>query len=264
MIDDFGLAIEEVERTRMMSQIGLEEIRHAYDREKADFVANGGDQQREYEVQVFWQRAELARAAAESNYPAINAQALVALNSALDALVEHLVPAVRDLPFEMRMKQAEEEVPEAVEHLTPELRRELIAKMQELLKVEELKGLTGKGAVRYERRLKAAGLDAPEDRPISKDLDQALTEFGVIRDCLIHRAGRIDARALKLAHSLTAKYKDGDLIRLTGEDYRTYSAAIRCYGAEVIDRLYSKWPHLTDPEDEPDLENWRGCHLAGA
>jgi hypothetical protein len=35
MVDDFRLALEEVERTRMMGQIGLEEIRNAYEREKA-------------------------------------------------------------------------------------------------------------------------------------------------------------------------------------------------------------------------------------
>lgn len=186
------------------------------------------------------------------------------MNSALDALVEFLVPAVRDLPFQVRMKQAEEQVPLAVKHLTPEIRQTLISKMQELLEVEEMKSLKGKGAVRYERRLIAAGLDAPQDRPIPKDLDQALTEFGVIRDRLIHRAGRIDVRALELAPSLSTRYEDGDLIQLNGDDYRTYSAAIRCYGAEVISRLYDKWPDLADPDGKPDLEKWRSCHLAGA
>lgn len=264
MVDDFGLAVEEAERTRAMSQIGLQEIRQAYDREKATFEMSTGDAVREQDVQVFWVRAEMARAEIENDYPAINAQALIALNSALDALVEHLVPAVRDLPFEIHMKKAEEEVPQVVEHLTPEIRQMAISKLQEMLKVEELKGLKGKGAVRYERRLRAVGLGAPEDRPIPIDLDQALTEFGVIRDCLVHRAGRINPRALELAHTLTARYKDGDLIRLTGEDYRTYSAAIRCYAAEVIDRLHGKWPGLTDPGGKPDLENWRSCHLIGA
>ncbi len=142
------------------------------------------------------------------------------------------------------MKKAEEEVPGAVSHLTPEIRRKLIAGMQDLLKVEGLKGLSGKGAIRYERRLKAAGLDAPQDRPIPDDLDQALKEFGVIRDCLIHRGGRTDPRALELAPTLGSYYRDGDLIRLGGEDYRTYSAAIRCYAAEVIDRLYARCPGL--------------------
>ena len=264
MIDDFGLAVEEAERTRAISRIGLHEIRAAYERERAALDTEGIDGRREQDVQVFWVRAEMARAEIENDYPAINAQALLALNSALDAPVEHLAPAVRDLPFEMQMKKAKEEVPEAARHLTPEVRRKLIAGMQELLKVEELKILKGKGATRYERRLKAAGLDAPQDRPIPDGLDQALKEFGVIRDCLIHRGGRIDPRALELAPSLGSSYKGGDLIRLGGGDYRTYSAAIRCYAAEVIDRLYRRWPGLTDLEERPDLENWRGHHLVDA
>jgi hypothetical protein len=264
MIGDFGLAVEEVERTRMLNVIGLEEIRRAYEREKADFDANGGNDQREHEVQVFWQRAEMARVERENDYPAINAQALIALNSALDSLVEYLAPAVRDLPFEMRMKEAEEQLPAESKHLTPEMRETLIRKTQELFDVEEPKSLKGKGIARYERRLKAASLGAPKDRPIPKDLDRAIKEFGVIRDCLIHRASRIDARALELGPSLSKRYKDGDLVRLTGEDYRTYSAAMRCYAAEVIHRLYSKWPDLADPDDEPDLGNWRSWHMLGA
>lgn len=264
MIDDFGLAVEEVERTRMMNIIGLQEIRESYKHAKADFDAHGGSRQREDEVQTFWQRAELAQVEADRDHPAINAQALVALNSALDALVEHLVAAVRDLPFQMRMRQAEEQVPEAAEHLTPEIRQQLISKMQDLLNFAELESLRGKGASRYERRLSGVGLGASKDRPIPQDLDQALTEFGVIRDCLVHRGGRIDARALALAPSLSSRYGDGNLIRLNGEDYRTYSAALRCYAAEVIHRLYGKWPGLIDPEDTTDFENWRQCHLAGA
>lgn len=264
MIDDFRLAIEEVERTRMMGQIGLEEIRKAYEREKADFDANGGDRHRESDVQVYWERAELARIEAENDYPAINAQALIALNGALDALVQHLVPAVRNMPFEIRMKEAEETVPEAGRVLTAEMRKELIVKLQELMKLGKLRELEGNGVARYERRLRGAGLGAPEDRPVPEDLDRALVEFGVLRDRLVHRAGRIDDRALELAHSLSRRYKDGDMIRLTGDDYRTYSAAMRCYAAEVVYRLYSKWPGLTDPKDEPDLQNWRGWYIAGA
>ncbi len=264
MIADFWAAVEEVERTRMMGILGLHELRRFYECEKKDFDASGGDQQREHEVQIFWQRAELARAEIENGHPALNAQALIGLNSALDALVEQFSPALRDLPFQVRMKQAEEEVPEAVEHLTPELRQQAIEKLQELLKVPKLKQLKGSGAARYERCLRRVGLGAPDDRPIPKDLDQALNEFGVIRDRLIHRAGRIDARALELAPSLSGAYENGQLVRLSDEDYRKYSAAIRCYGAEVIDRLYSKWPEISDPEARPDLDGWRGYYVLGA
>jgi hypothetical protein len=267
MVADFGAAIEEVERTRMMGVLGMHELRRAYERERADFDANGGDQQREHEVQVYWQRAELARTEIEKGHPALNAQALISMNSALDALVEEFTPAVRDLPFQIRMKQAEEQVPEAVEHLTPELREKMLRTLQKLLKVpsdKELAPMKGSGTVRYEPRLKQVGLGAPEDRPIPPDLDEALTEFGAIRDVLVHRAGRLDEKALKQALSLRSRYQDGELARLSDEDYRTYSAAIRCYGAEIIHRLWRKWPDLLDPEGEVDLQNWRECHIAGA
>jgi len=264
MIDDFGLAVEEIERTRAMSQIGLVEIRAAYERAKSNFDPRNNDDKHEYELQALRQRAELATAELDRDCPALNAQALIGLNSALDALVEYLTPAVLDLPFQALMKRTEEEIPEVVEHLTPEIRKRLIEKTRELLEIKAPKSLRGKGAARYERRLEAVGLDAPEDRPIPADLNQALIEFGVIRDCLIHRAGRIDGKALQLAPSLSGRYSEGDLIRLVGEDYRTYSAAIRCYGAEVISRWFTKWPGLSDPDGPPDLEHWRGCHLIGA
>lgn len=267
MVADFGGAIEEVERTRILGILGLHELRNAYERERADFDANGGDRKREHDIPVYWQRAELARVEIESGHPALNAQALVSMNSALDALVQEFAPAVRDLPLQMTMKQAEKQVPEAVEHLTPELREKMLRKMKEILKAPTDKALSqmrGSGASRYEQSLHQVGLGAPEDRPIPADLDEALTEFGAIRDVLVHRAGRMDERALKQAPSLRTRYEDGQLVRLTDEDYRTYSAAIRCYGAEIIHRLWRKWPDLLDPENEVNLKNWRECYIVGA
>lgn len=41
------------------------------------------------------------------------------------------------------------------------------------------------------------GWGAPEDRPIPDDLEIALTELGAVRNVLVHRAGRIDAQALR-------------------------------------------------------------------
>jgi hypothetical protein len=98
MIDDFGLAVEEAERTRAMSRIGLVEVKAAYERERADFEEHGGDEGREHEVQVFWQRAEFATVESE---------------------VEHLAPALRDPPFEISMRQAEDRLPHLAAKLTP-------------------------------------------------------------------------------------------------------------------------------------------------
>jgi hypothetical protein len=256
LVADFGDAVEEVERVRMMNVIGLNEIRRFYEREKADFDATGDDDRREYEVQVFWQRAEMARAEEENGYPGINAQALIGLHSALDALIQQLPAALRDLPFLVRLDEAKKLVPGAAEHLTLELREELIKQMQKLLEVPKLRQLERKGAARYERRLRRVGLGL--QRPIPDGLDQALREIGVIRDLLIHRAGRMDKEALERARSLADRYQDGDLVRLSDEDYRTYSGAIRWYGAEVIHRIYGA------EEDGSDPDNWRGSQVLGA
>lgn len=256
MVADFGAAIEEVERTRMMAIIGLQEIRRFYQREQEEFDRQGGDRQREHDLQAYWERAELARAETENGHPSINAQALIGLYSALDALVEQFAPALRDLPFLVRLKDAETQVPEAAEHLTPKLREQMIRTLQKLLKVPELRQLEKKGVARYERRLRQVGAGA--QRTIPPDLDKALRELGVIRDLLIHRAGRIDPEALQKAPSLSKRYEDGELIRLSDEGYRTYSAAIRWYGAEVIHRVYGR------PSEDDDSDDWRQHHMMGA
>ncbi len=256
MVADFGDAVEEVERVRMMNVIGLNEIRRFYEDERGDFDTAGGDDQREHEVQVFWQRAELARAEEENGYPAINAQALIGLHSALDALIQQLPVALRDLPFLVRLDEAEKLMPGATKNLTPELREELIRQLQKIFEVPNLRQLERKGVARYERRLRRVGLGF--QRTIPDGLDQALREIGVIRDLLIHRAGRMDKEALERARSLADRYRDGELVRLSDEDYRTYSGAIRWYGAEVIHRIYG------GGDDGSDPENWRGSHLAGA
>lgn len=256
MVADFGAAVEEVERTPMMAIIGLQEIRRFYQREQEEFDRQGGDQQREYDVQTYWERAELAQAEIDNGHPSINAQALIGLYSALDALVEQFAPALRDLPFLVRLKEAETQVPKAAEHLTPELRERMIRTLQHLLEVPELRQLEKKGVARYERRLRKVGLGARE--PIPPDLDEALRELGVIRDLLIHRAGRIDKEALQKAPSLAKRYEDGELIRLSDDDYRTYSAAIRWYGAEVIHRVYG------NSSEDDGSDDWRQHHMMGA
>lgn len=256
MVADFGAAVEEVERVRMMNVIGLNEIRRFYEREKDEFDSTGGDDQREQDIQVFWQRAELAQAEEENGYPAINAHALIGLHSALDALIQQFPDALRDLPFQVRLDDAEKQAAEAAEHLTPELREELIKQLQKLLEVPKLRQLEKKGVARYERRLRRVALGS--QRPIPDGLDQALREIGVIRDLLIHRAGRMDQEALDKAPSLADRYQDGELVRLSDEDYRMYSGAIRWYAAEVIHRVYGR------PSDNPDLDNWRQHYIAGA
>lgn len=266
MIADFWAAMEEADRTRMAAIFGLHEMQKGLKREQERLDAECGDERAEAELQALWERAELARAEIENDHPAFNAHALIAMNSALDALVEQFVEAVRDLPFLVRMKEAEEKVPEAAKILTPEMREAMLEKLREAFNVSKLErlGRKGSGTTRYEPLLKQVSLDAPDNRPIPDDLDQALAEIGAIRDVLIHQAARVDEKALKKAFSLRERFEVGQLIRLSGEDFRTYSAAIRCYGAEIIHRFYCRWPDLADPEGRPDLANWRGYYTIGA
>lgn len=57
------------------------------------------------------------------------------------------------------------------------------------------------------------------------------------------------------------RYAEGDLVEVTREEYRTYSAAINCYAAEIVFRPLRSWPEVTD-DDKPKLESWRKyCRL---
>jgi hypothetical protein len=77
-----------------------------------------------------------------------------------------------------------------------------------------------------------------------------------LRHVLVHRAGRIDARALEDAPSL--EYEVGALVRITRVDYQRYSAAVRTYGEEVVWRL-SRGLGV----DPFDLGKWRNNYLLG-
>jgi hypothetical protein len=112
----------------------------------------------------------------------------------------------------------------------------------------------GSGIARYEKPLKRIGWQAPEDRLVPDDLDAALTELGALRDVLVHRAGRVEEKAL--AEAPTLDYKVGGFVRISRSDYRTYSAAVRCYALEISFRPMRSWPGVTDAQ-LPDLVNWR-------
>jgi hypothetical protein len=270
MVADFWAAIEEAERVRTLGVWGLYELQQTLKREKQRLAAAPNDPTGPIdpsgELQALWERAELARAELASGHPALNAQALISMNSALDALVEEFVPAMRDLRVRAitaeAIQRAEENVPEVGEQLTPELREKLLEALRNERTLPKLKQLRGSGIERYEARLHQAGLGAPDDRPIPEDLDQALQELGALRDVLVHRAGRVDERAREQAPSL--RYEDGELVRISDDEYRTYSAAVRCYAGEVTYRPVRHWPEASDEENGPNLANWHNYYVIGA
>lgn len=46
-------------------------------------------------------------------------------------------------------------------------------------------------------------------------------------------------------------------MRIFREDFRQYSAAIRCYAQEISFRGIRGWPEVTDERDGPQLQRWR-------
>lgn len=244
---DFWDAMDEAERIRKLAIRGAEAIRDS---------------------DPIWAMAELAAGDIENDFPGLNAQGLLAMNSALDSMVEEFAPAMREILVkafvDQALKRAEEQVPDVAAELDEEQRGVLhkvflktVADLQ-----PKLDRLLGNGAERYEKRLRGVALGTAEDRPIPADLDEAMTELGAIRNVLIHRASRIDAKALEDAPSLAERYRDGQLVRLTREDYRRYTAAIRCYGQDVAMRPMRSWPNVAD--ELPNLTAWRDWFVLGA
>lgn len=63
----------------------------------------------------------------------------------------------------------------------------------------------------------------------------ALTETIQLRHVVVHRAARVDAKALEKAPSLP--YAGGDLVRIDSARYKRYSAALWTYGEEILHRM---------------------------
>ncbi len=237
-LGDFFAAVNEAERSRRLAMWGLHELGGGFDASvppPADPAA-----------QAARERAALAQVELMNEYPFLNAMTLVALYSALDALVEDLAPEV----FKLRMRlQGSDLVQKAVDQhpadgaqLTGDqhkaLEEAVFLTMEQHVGQPKFGRVRGEGVLRYEAVLATVGLDAPADRPVPQDMDEALTEFSALRDVIVHRGGRVDGRALKAAPSLTLV--EGELVRLRRADYLRYAAALRSYGMEVARRLLGK------------------------
>jgi hypothetical protein len=95
MIADFWDAMEEAERVRTLSLMGLHELTNALELEEARLGvgrdADDLDTAAAATLQAAYERAEWAKAELAKGSPHGNAQALISMNSALDAMVEDLV-----------------------------------------------------------------------------------------------------------------------------------------------------------------------------
>jgi len=272
-IADFWDAIEEAERVRMLGILGLHELMHTLDRHERELGVRHDDADLDLNtrgmLQAMWERVESSRIEIEHGHPHLNAQALLSLVSALDAMVEDLARSWRGFRVEPvvdeLLSRAQEQVPEAVDTVKPEAMATLVEVVTDEIARRALgraQRLYGCGPDRYERVLAQVGLSAPEDRPLPDGLVKALIEVSALRDVLMHRAGRVDLRAMREAPTLP--YRNGQLVRASRDDYRRYSSAIRCYASEISFRGIRSWPEVNDADDGPNLEHWDQYHLIGA
>ncbi len=271
-IGDFHDYLAEAERVRRLHIWSLHEMRQALVREGTRLEAGRSLPDLREDVAATLvaaaERAQLAEAEIANDHPYVNGTTLVGMHGALDALVDELAPATSSWTVDQHaravVEQARTRHPELTEALSPEVIRAVqLALRDELAKqVPKIPRLWGHGVERWERLLRPAGLGAPTMRAIPPDLDQALKELTNLRDVLVHRAGRLDSKAVRACPSLTEElhFREGHLVRLRRPHYRRYSAAVRAYGAEIIRRTLAR-----GGMDYPvDLANWEDCYVVGA
>jgi hypothetical protein len=129
-VGDYWEAMEEAEQTRMLSVLGFHELSGVLERYEREHGVSRDDANLDPaskgEMRALWEQAALASAAVATDFAAVNAQALLAMNSALDAMVEEFAPAMRELAVggmaDQLMRAAEEINPEAASVL-PSSRR---------------------------------------------------------------------------------------------------------------------------------------------
>jgi hypothetical protein len=111
VIADWRTGLEAAERTRTVAILGISGLAVAHDSESPV-------------ERALWEQGELARAEVGNEFAELNAQALVAMMSALDALVESLVPRAQEMlitfTVDEGMKRAAAKVPEAHSQLAGE------------------------------------------------------------------------------------------------------------------------------------------------
>jgi hypothetical protein len=235
--------MESAERVRRLADWGLHELRESEEHER--FRLRQQPRDADYEAQALRaarQRAALAIAEADNQMVELNAMTLVAMMSATDALVEEIVPQAHQMLIEWRVRETMDQFVRGHPEVSAGLADEQLDRARSLLinamgaNLGDIDGAPrGAGVKRWELPLGKVGLAAPKDRPIPDDMVQALAEIIQLRHAIVHRAARVDAKALKNAPSLP--YADGDLVRIDRAGYKRYSAALWTYGEEILHRM---------------------------
>jgi hypothetical protein len=232
MVRDWWAAMKAAERTRRVFEWGTRAIVSAPDPYDSDPQVS----------RAFQERQAVAQADLDSELAEISAMTLVAMVSALDALVEELTPSVREAITNIRAQQAVERFradrPDLVASVGDADVQAIVRALADQLAggLPKLRAKPkGTGASRWEEVLEQVGLGPSAGQTVPQDLDQALGEVIQLRHVIAHRASRVDGAALKQAPTLP--YEVDQLVRISGEDYRRYSAALWTYGEEVLRRL---------------------------
>ena len=255
IVEDWAMAMSIAERVRVVADWSLEELVQSEARERGH---RAWGRWRRAAAAAASERAALAAAEKTDHMVELNAMTLVSMLGAVDALVEAIVPTTRETVVEYLARL----MTHGARNLAPNAQA-LQAAEQEVQDFRSQNQLRpsdaaprGTGAQRWESVLKNTGMQAPLERPIPEDLDRTLNEIVELRHVLIHRAGRVDSRALRHARSLP--YRVGELVRMSAEDYRRYSAALWTYGEEIVHRLTG------DFADTPSLRDWRENYTPNA
>lgn len=157
---------------------------------------------------------EWARQLRESDYSVMNAHSLIAIWGALETCIEDTIANIilyspsaasrlEALNVTMERSDASED---SVYAIVSKLERKLVVR--------------GDIVATYDAFLGHFGLEAPT----SSEAADALREANAVRNCLLHRGGRIDSRATRTAPSLAGR--EGQVISVSSQDYLRYYSAV--------------------------------------
>ena len=248
--DAFYAATGEAENVRFLAELGLVKV-------SSQLVEDSSADTRTRQAK--WEQSHMAQLMIDGDHAYLNGMTLISIYSAVDALIERLVPSRVEAMIAMRALAILDELGlDLADARTEQLFKAVMASAQAsetLAKIAKSAGRVGSGGLsRYERHLRVTDLADFPGRPFPDDLDAALKEIGALRDVLVHGGARVDAKAVAKAPTLPERgYPEGSFVRIGRKDYRTYSAALFTFAEEVLDRM-----RLQIGQDRPNcLAAWR-------
>lgn len=154
----------------------------------------------------------------ESDYASVNAHALIAIWGALETCVEDTIISILINWPDAGSITAEPPLQVDLPLLgTHEDAQRLYRRIENKLRV------AGDIVATYDAVLKHFSLETP----VSNANAEVLREANAVRNCLLHRGGRVDARAKREAPTLSPV--EGQLIRVSSESYLRYHDAIAAW-----------------------------------